>query len=39
MTPGDFYRCIYVTLWRLDRRHYTTRIGSPSNDTPHREGE
>lgn len=32
MNPGDHYRAIYKTLWRLDRLHYRCTVQQPANE-------
>lgn len=33
MTHATYYHCIYMTIWRLNERHYLRIPGSPANDS------
>lgn len=32
MNAATFYHAIYMTIWRIDRRHYGYRVVTPANN-------
>lgn len=32
MNAADFYRALYMTIWRLNERHDLRRVTPPAND-------